>query len=143
MPLFRLANLIRIAACASTAIALVPDLAAAEHKGPPNDRVGCSGSPTRVNAEIPAANGAFARVVDINTIWVENRVAGWMYRTNDGKTRVLLTPSRRTYAVGSGTSQRSFGTPGDRAAYFSWSGPLPQGMRARKCFERGRQFVAD
>lgn len=131
-----------LAAALTTLLVLSPTLADAYH-GLPTAAVTCSGSPLHVGEEIPGKDGKSQNIMDINTLWSDGRVEGWIYRATDAKTYVMLNANirpRRSYSVGSGTTRKSFGNSGDSLTIFPWSDSLPDGMHAVKCFSRGTQL---
>ena len=54
------------------------------HHGPPNGRISCSSSPQKVDdSVIPHGTSDAMNVTDVNSVWFQGQVIGWIYNATD------------------------------------------------------------
>ncbi len=110
------------------------------HRGDPVDGATCSGSPMAVGDNISIIGAADTNIADINALWNGNKVAGWMYKGDNGTRFVQMNYSNQagvSLSVTWGIGTIGVSTPGGYSGVSKWNGGLPPGTRLKKCFNGG------
>jgi hypothetical protein len=97
-----------------------------------------------VGDTISILNSPDTSIADINALWNGNKVAGWMYRGDNGKRFIQLNYQNQAgVSVGAGLKWASAGvsTPSGYSEINLWDGRLTPGTRLKKCFSRGGLFA--